>query len=74
MIGGGYTSLVSQVKTRIENINQAGTLKRHRSTRVSEQQQRPTDSYGCTQFQPVPPTEETNEALEQKKTTVGKHL
>uniref|UniRef100_A0A3B3T6F9 Uncharacterized protein n=1 Tax=Paramormyrops kingsleyae TaxID=1676925 RepID=A0A3B3T6F9_9TELE len=67
MIGGGYTSLVSQVKTRIENINREGTLKRHRSTRMSEQQQKPTDSYGCTQFQPAPPTEETNESLERKQ-------
>nr|XP_046254761.1 uncharacterized protein LOC124064385 [Scatophagus argus] len=67
IIAGGFTSLLSQLKTRIENINHAGTLKRHRTSRWSGQLQRPTDSYGCTQFQPDPPPEETNETLEQKR-------
>ncbi|XP_058477704.1 uncharacterized protein LOC131448912 [Solea solea] len=67
IIAGGFTSLLSQVKTRIENINRAGTLKRHRTSRQSGQLQRPTDSYGCTQFQPDPPPEETNETVEQKR-------
>ncbi|KAK0134680.1 THAP domain-containing protein 1 [Merluccius polli] len=67
IIAGGFTSLLSQVKTRIENVNRAGTLKRHRSTRLSGQLQRPTDCYGCTQFQPEPPSEETNESVAQKQ-------
>lgn len=67
IIGGGFTSFLSQVKTRIENINRAGTLKRHRTSRQSGKLQRPTDSYGCTQFQPDPPPEETDETVEQKR-------
>lgn len=59
IIGGGFTSLLSQVKTRIENLNREGTLKRYRSSRLSGQLQRPTDSYGCTQFQPEPPPEDS---------------
>uniref|UniRef100_A0A8P4K3W5 Sterile alpha motif domain-containing protein 3 n=1 Tax=Dicentrarchus labrax TaxID=13489 RepID=A0A8P4K3W5_DICLA len=43
------------------------TLKRHQTSRRSGQLQRPTDSYGCTQFQPDPPPEETNETVEQKR-------
>ncbi|KAJ8280597.1 hypothetical protein GJAV_G00056690 [Gymnothorax javanicus] len=67
IIAGGFISLLSQVKTRIENINRAGTLKRHRTSRWSGQLQRSTDSYGCTQFQPDPPPEETSETVEQKR-------
>uniref|UniRef100_A0A3P9A0A1 Uncharacterized protein n=1 Tax=Esox lucius TaxID=8010 RepID=A0A3P9A0A1_ESOLU len=67
IVAGGFTSLLSQVKTRIENINRAGTLKRHRTSRRSGHLQRPTDSYGCTQFQPDPPPEEPNETVEQKR-------
>ncbi|XP_069395202.1 uncharacterized protein [Paralichthys olivaceus] len=67
IVAGGFTSLLSQVKTRIENMNRAGTLKRHRTSRRAGQLQRPTDSYGCTQFQPDPPPEETDETVEQKR-------
>uniref|UniRef100_A0A673AGA4 Si:ch211-111e20.1 n=1 Tax=Sphaeramia orbicularis TaxID=375764 RepID=A0A673AGA4_9TELE len=66
IIGGGFASLLSQVKTRIENIHRAGTFKRHHSSRLSGQQQK-IDSYGCTQFQPEPPPGETDETLEQKR-------
>lgn len=63
IIGGGFTSLLTQVKTRIENMNRAGTLKRLRTSTL----QRPSDSYGCTQFNPELPSEETNDTLEQKR-------
>lgn len=67
IIGGGFASLLSQVKARIENLNRAGTVKRHRASRQHGRLQKPTDSYGCTQFQPELPTEETNETVEQKR-------
>lgn len=67
IVGGGFTSLLSQMKTRIENVNRAGTVKRHRSSRLSGQPQRPADSYGCTQFRPEPPPEETSDTVEQKR-------
>ncbi|KAL7385137.1 hypothetical protein ABVT39_016381 [Epinephelus coioides] len=67
IIAGGFTSLLSQVKTRIKNINRAGTMKRYRTSRQSGQLQRPSGSYGCIQFQPDPPPEETNETVEQKR-------
>ncbi|KAK2880732.1 hypothetical protein Q8A67_018000 [Cirrhinus molitorella] len=67
IIGGGFTSLLSQVKTRIENINRSGTLRRIRTSRISGQLQKPSDSYGCTQFNPEMPSDETTEMLEQKR-------
>lgn len=67
IICGGFTSLLTQVKTRIENINRAGTLKRLRSSRRSGPMPKSADSYGCTQFQPEPPPEENSETLEEKR-------
>ncbi|TRY60673.1 hypothetical protein DNTS_005023 [Danionella cerebrum] len=67
IIGGGFTSLLAQVKTRIENINRSGTLRRIRTSRISGQLQKPSDSYGCTQFNPELPSDETTEMLEQKR-------
>ncbi|KAK2829197.1 hypothetical protein Q7C36_017187 [Tachysurus vachellii] len=71
IIGGGFTSLLSQVKTRIENVNRAGTLKQHRTSRLSGQLRRPSDSYGCKQFNPELPLEETHDTLEQKRQQLG---
>ncbi|XP_059354194.1 uncharacterized protein LOC132157507 [Carassius carassius] len=68
IIGSGCTSLLCQLKTRIENMNRAGTKNRLRTSKVPGQQhQRPSDSYGCTQFNPELPPEETYETLEQKR-------
>lgn len=69
LIAGGFTSLLQQVKTRIENINRGG-LYRQRSIGCREgtrPQRGPTDSYGCTRFQPEPPSGETAETLEEKR-------
>ncbi|XP_034552531.1 uncharacterized protein LOC117822036 [Notolabrus celidotus] len=66
IISGGFTSLLSQVQTRIENLNRAGTFKRHRSYRPSGQLLKPSDSYGCKQFQPELPLEETSDTVDQK--------
>lgn len=68
IIGSGCTSLLCQLKTRIENMNRAGTKNRLRTSKVPGQlHQRPSDSYGCTQFNPELPPEETYETLEQKR-------
>lgn len=66
LLGGGYTSLLIQVKNRIENVNRDGSYARHRASRSSSTYKRgPTDTYGCTRLQPELPPEETNENVEQ---------
>uniref|UniRef100_A0A672HZP7 Uncharacterized protein n=1 Tax=Salarias fasciatus TaxID=181472 RepID=A0A672HZP7_SALFA len=68
-VGAGYESLLSQIKTRIEHLNRNNTLARRRaSKRSSERTQRgPADSYGCTQWQPDLPPEETIESEQNKR-------
>lgn len=49
-------------------MNHSGTMKRLRTSKVPGQlHQRPSDSYGCTQFNPELPQQETYETLEQKR-------
>lgn len=60
LLGGCYTSLLIQVKNRIENVNRDGN-------RSSTSKRGPTDIYGCTRFQPELPPEETNDTLEQHR-------
>ncbi|KAI7802663.1 hypothetical protein IRJ41_016595 [Triplophysa rosa] len=68
LLGGGYSSLLIQVKNRIENLNRPASCMHHRSSRSSStNKRRPSDSYGCTRFQTDLPTEETNETVEQKR-------
>lgn len=69
LIAGGFTSLLQQVKTRIENINRGGLYRQRsmRSNKGTRPQRGPTDSYGCTRFQPEPPSEETADTLEEKR-------
>ncbi|ROL50093.1 hypothetical protein DPX16_1106, partial [Anabarilius grahami] len=65
LLDSGYTSLLIQVKNRIENLNRASSFHQHRS--ASHGQKRgPTDIYGCTRFQPSLPAEETEETMETK--------
>ncbi|CAK6974710.1 hypothetical protein PFLUV_G00052250 [Scomber scombrus] len=64
LLGGGYTSLLIQVKNRIENLNRDVSFTRHRS---STQKRGPTDTYGCTRFQPEFPAEETDDTVEQHR-------
>uniref|UniRef100_A0A672NWN2 Uncharacterized protein n=1 Tax=Sinocyclocheilus grahami TaxID=75366 RepID=A0A672NWN2_SINGR len=66
LFGGGYTSLLIQVKNRIENVNREASFTRHRASRSSSKRG-PSDSYGCTRFQPDLPPEETDETLEQSR-------
>ncbi|XP_034549429.1 uncharacterized protein LOC117824412 [Notolabrus celidotus] len=68
LLGGGYTSLLIQVKNRIENVNRDGSYTLHRASRSRSANKRgPTDTYGCTRFQPELPPEETNETVEQNR-------
>ncbi|XP_062334190.1 uncharacterized protein LOC134033919 [Osmerus eperlanus] len=64
LLGGGYTSLLIQVKNRIENVNRDGSFSSHRS---STGKRGPTDTYGCKRFQPELPPEETENTVEQHR-------
>ncbi|XP_052387247.1 uncharacterized protein LOC127934122 [Carassius gibelio] len=64
LLCGGYTSLLIQLKNRIENLNRDGSFSFHRS---STAKRGPTDTYGCTRFQPELPPEETDETVEQHR-------
>lgn len=70
MIGGGYSSLLSQIKIRVEHINRNNTLARHRTPRDmtgAKPNCGPADSYGCTRWQPELPPEETQDTQEEMK-------
>ncbi|KAK7896164.1 hypothetical protein WMY93_021489 [Mugilogobius chulae] len=65
IVGAGYESLLMQIKNRIENVNRVSNFRQHRS---SEGKKRgPTDTFGCTRFQPDIPPEETKDTLEEKR-------
>ncbi|XP_034554468.1 uncharacterized protein LOC117823392 [Notolabrus celidotus] len=66
IIAGGFFSLLSQVKRRIENINRA-SLKEVITLQLAKRLRQSAFSYGCKQFQPGPPPEETSETVEQKR-------
>lgn len=66
-VGTGYESLLCQIKTRIEHLNRNNTLARRRASKATDgtkPQRRPADTYGCTQWQPELPPEETEASLE----------
>ncbi|XP_072320750.1 uncharacterized protein [Eucyclogobius newberryi] len=65
IVGGGYDSLLLQIKNRIENINRPTSFRQHRSS--NGKKRGPTDTYGCTRFQPALPPEETEETQETKR-------
>ncbi|KAM4548342.1 uncharacterized protein PAE49_016642 [Odontesthes bonariensis] len=64
LLSGGYTSLLIQLKNRIENVNRAVGFSRHRR---SKQKRGPSDTYGCARFQPGLPPGETEETVEQRR-------
>ncbi|GAA6096870.1 uncharacterized protein LOC117955970, partial [Tachysurus ichikawai] len=66
-IAVGYTSLLMQVKTRVENLNRESSFAHHRSKAMSGCKRGPTDTYGCVRFQPQLPPEETKETIETKR-------
>uniref|UniRef100_A0AAR2L822 Uncharacterized protein n=1 Tax=Pygocentrus nattereri TaxID=42514 RepID=A0AAR2L822_PYGNA len=66
LLGGGYTSLLIQLKTRIENLNRTSSFRQHRTSDLGGKRG-PTDIYGCTRFQPDLPPKETNDTVEVKR-------
>uniref|UniRef100_A0A3Q1ER93 Uncharacterized protein n=1 Tax=Acanthochromis polyacanthus TaxID=80966 RepID=A0A3Q1ER93_9TELE len=66
LLGTGYTSLLIQLKNRIENLNRNSSFRHHRSSQDGLKRG-PTDAYGCTRYQPDLPPEETEQTLEQKR-------
>ncbi|XP_048027565.1 uncharacterized protein LOC125269950 [Megalobrama amblycephala] len=66
VLGNGYTSLLIQIKNRIENLNRTTSFRQHRSS-GDGLKRGPTDTYGCTRFQPDLPPEETDATVEQKR-------
>ncbi|XP_049450815.1 uncharacterized protein LOC125900084 [Epinephelus fuscoguttatus] len=71
LMAGGYTSLLIQVKTCIENLNHDSSFARHRAPRCSGsssgRKRGPTDTYRCTRFQPDLLPGETDDSVEQKR-------
>lgn len=66
LLGSGYTSLLIQVKNRIENLNRTSSFRQHRSSGHG-QKRGPTDMYGCSRFQPSLPPDETEDTMESKR-------
>ncbi|XP_065804977.1 uncharacterized protein [Labrus bergylta] len=66
LLGNGYTSLIIQLKNRIENLNCNSSFRQHRSS-GDGLKRRPTDTYGCARYQPDLPPEETERTVEQKR-------
>ena len=65
LLGSGYTSLLIQVKNHIENLNRTSSFQQHHSSGRGKKRG-PTDTYGCTRFQPSLPPEETENTVESK--------
>lgn len=66
--GGGYVSLLTQVKVRVEHVNRNNTLARHRTKNKETNPTRgPMDCYGCTRWQPEMPSGVTSESLQARK-------
>ncbi|KAA0721607.1 hypothetical protein E1301_Tti024037 [Triplophysa tibetana] len=67
LIGGGYTSLLLQVKARVENVNHESSIVCHRAKPNTGCKRGPTDIYGCVRFEPQLPSEETADTIETKR-------
>ncbi|XP_041866818.1 uncharacterized protein LOC121655942 [Melanotaenia boesemani] len=72
VIGSGYGSLLTQLKTRVEHVNRGNTLSRQRvkrrvSTSSADIARGPADQYGCVRWQPDCPPGETEESLKEKQ-------
>lgn len=66
LLGSGYTSLLTQVKNRIENLNRNSSFRQHLSC-GNAKKKGTTDTYGCTRFQPSLPAEESKNTVESKR-------
>ncbi len=72
VIGSGYGSLVTQLKTRVEHVNRGNGLSRRRkqkgiSNSPADIARGPADQYGCVRWQPDCPPGETEESLKEKQ-------
>ncbi|XP_048104970.1 uncharacterized protein LOC125298311, partial [Alosa alosa] len=75
LLGCGYTSLLNQLKTRVEHVNRNNTLARIRKPKRANPESIPQknsfnklDSYGCVDWQPQDlPEGETSDSLEVKR-------
>ncbi|XP_039608902.1 uncharacterized protein LOC120528891 [Polypterus senegalus] len=68
-IAGGYASLLSQLKVRIEHLNRSNTLSHRIQSNESGtiKKRSTTDSYGCTRWEPELPAGESYDSLEVKR-------
>lgn len=66
VLEGGYLSLLIQIKNRLENLNRNSTIRQYRVA-SNGKKRGPTDTYGCTQFQPSLPTGKSEESMEAKR-------
>lgn len=65
VLGGGYTSIMIQVKNHIENVNCDTSFACHKPSRSSHTNKRGlTYTCDCTKFQPELSPEVTNETME----------
>lgn len=75
VLGCGYTSLLNQIKTRVEHLNWHNTLSRVRQSKIKAPEStfprnsfNLLDSYGCVNWQPKDlPEGETPDSLEVKR-------
>ncbi|XP_030609514.1 uncharacterized protein LOC115797156 isoform X2 [Archocentrus centrarchus] len=64
LLGEGYTSLLNQIKNRIDNLNRNKKFHNHHSSGMKRGS---AYTYSHTRFKPSLPPEETNETVEQKR-------
>ncbi|XP_052002462.1 uncharacterized protein LOC127657637 [Xyrauchen texanus] len=69
-VGGGYESLLLQLKVRIEHLNRKSTLSHHRTQNNNtgtSRKRSSIDAYGCSRWQPDVPPGESYDSLEVKR-------
>ncbi|XP_053191212.1 uncharacterized protein LOC128375020 [Scomber japonicus] len=72
LIGSGFGSLATQLKTRVEHVNRGSILSRRRKSKnvsksPADLARGPADQYGCVRWQPDCPVDETEESLKDKQ-------
>ena len=72
VIGSGYGSLLTQLKTRVEHVNRGNVLTRRRKPKIlsnppADIARGPAGQYGCVRWQPDSPLGETVESLKEKQ-------
>lgn len=73
IIGTGYESLLTQIKTRVEHVNRGCTLSRRRKPEKTSNSPAediapgPADQYGCVRWQSECPLEESEESFQENQ-------